>query len=172
MSEESPNWLTYVNILVTDASVYSIFWEFRHTVDLDDPITSIKTIVRFTIKTGRIEATGLLCGSISVLDSCGAQPDTSVEWVNSKMSRRLCETPCLTNMIRRSAVILNNVKYRDRSGYVRTRVLHVAHRLYRLHNVGLDLRGNSYCMQYINDGLRMTFLSWQTLLAHCYDALM
>ena len=74
------------------------------------------------------------------------------------MRRRLCETPYLTNMIQRSALILNNAKYRDRNGYVHTCVLHFVHRLSRLQNVRLDLRGYPFCMQYIKDEFRIDYV--------------
>ena len=56
------------------------------------------------------------------------------------MRRRLnMATPYMTNLLKTKQYIYNNVKYKDRDGYVNTCGSHVVDKLYRLKNDGMGL---------------------------------
>ena len=75
-------------------------------------------------------------------DAYGLMPDKELLWVDLKARQSLNERiPYLTNLLNHENYIYNKLKCQSEDNYVNTRGSHVAHRIYRLINNNMVLKG-------------------------------
>ena len=96
-------------------------------------------------------------------DSYGVSPDSELKWISSRLRQQLKENvPYLSNLLRKHAYLYNTMKFQSREHSVNTCGSHVAHRLFRLRNEGMNLK---QYQDYMKELKKQTQMSYDYIVA-------